>query len=323
MKLQIIPPNWLGDVIMAQPAMRAIRICYPHAELTLAGQPWLADLLPCLNLADAHYVKSPQPADMTWLFPNSFRTAWQVWRMGSTQRIGYGTQWRSPLLTLAIQPLIDTQHEHHRLYFNDLVKQYGIEVREPEVQLGTADKDVEAGRSLIQAHGLDPERTFCIAPGAQFGAAKRYPPNQYAKVIEWLAADGWQPLLLGTAAEQPICEDTLRYTQETSWNSAGKTTLKQALQLLSASRLLLCNDSGLMHVAAGMGIPLVAMFGATAPERTRPSGKHVTLLYRPAVCSPCLQRECTTIGQPCMVNLFPEEVRDACLQWLHLDYSRS
>jgi heptosyltransferase-2 len=113
--------------------------------------------------------------------------------------------------------------------------------------------------------------------------------------------------------ESAIGDSCLVDCSAPSWNSCGHTSLTQALQLLSICKLLLCNDSGLMHVAAGMGRPVVAMFGATAPGRTAPSGDDVHLLYHPAACSPCLQRECTVAGHLCMQNITPAEITEHCL----------
>ena len=100
------------------------------------------------------------------------------------------------------------------------------------------------------------------------------------------------------------------------WNAAGDTRLADALQLIGAAQLMLCNDSGLMHVAAGLGIPTVTPFGATDPQRTSPSGPKVSILYQPAACSPCLQRECNVSGHPCMGNITPEMLLAGCIHWL-------
>ena len=320
-KLVILPPNWLGDVIMAQPAMQAAVNHYTTIEgydaVEVRGRPWLADLLPFLGLAQATYAETmPDKADTAVIFPNSFRSAWNVFRSGAKERIGFRGQLRSFLLNRGYSPELDMMHEHHRDYFLNLVEQAGIPTTQRDVHLNLSPTDSEAGKTLMQSHGLDPERTICVAPGAQFGGAKRYPSEYYRHVLKWLSQAGWQILILGTPAEREIGDACLNDVTTPSWNSSGNTTLTQALQLLTACRLLLCNDSGLMHVAAGMQKPVVGIFGATDPERTAPSGAHVQLLYRPAICSPCLQRECTTPGHPCMGNIMPETVRDTCLTLL-------
>ena len=319
--LVMLPPNWLGDVVMAQPAMRAFAEYYTNEleydRVVVHGRPWLADLLPFLGLGSATYSEVVPQADTAVLFPNSFSSAWKVFKSRTGERIGFRGQWRSLLLNRGYKPQLDMMHEHHRDYFLNLAEQAGVKSSEREVKLHLSASDIEAGRKLMQAHDLDPDKTICVAPGAQFGGAKRYPSESYRYVLKWLSEAGWHILVLGTPAEREIGDGCLSEVSTPCWNSSGNTTLTEALQILTACKLLLCNDSGLMHVAAGMNKPVVGIFGATAPERTAPSGSHVQLIYRPAICSPCLQRECTTPGHPCMGNILPETVRDSCLSLLN------
>ena len=314
--IAILPPNWLGDVIMAQPAMRAIVQHYPESTIHLAGRPWLSDLLPFLNLGQAAYQNRLTKHQKVFLFRNSFHAAWQALRSGSKERHGFKHECRSLLLSHAYKPALNMQYEHHRDYFLDLVEQAGIPVAQREVCLHAKQEDLEAGKALLREHHIDPERAICIAPGAQFGGAKRYPHQSYAYILKWLSETGWQTVILGTPEERDIGEQCLQMVTGQAWNASGTTSLRQALQLIAASRLTLCNDSGLMHVSAGLGRPTVGIFGATDPGRTAPSGKHVSLLYKPAPCSPCLKRECAVPGHPCMMNILPETVRDTCLELL-------
>ncbi len=316
-EILLFAPNWLGDVIMAQPAMRAIAQAFPECALWLYGRPWLADLLPFLNLGAARYAPRPFRADMAYLFRNSFSAAWQAWRSRTPVRHGFAHDARSLLLRPAYRPRLDMRHAHHRRYFLDLVRQSGIEVdADAAVSLRSPAEQREQGLALLRRQGLAPERCICVAPGAQFGGSKRYPDDAYRAVLRDLAREAWQPVVLGTSEEREIADSCLREVKGKAWNACGQTTLRQALQLLAASRLLLCNDSGLMHAAAGMGVPVVTIFGATDPRRTAPSGMFVHLLYRPAPCSPCLRRECQVAGHPCMRAVAAEEVRDACLRAL-------
>ncbi|MDQ7010522.1 MAG: lipopolysaccharide heptosyltransferase II [Mariprofundaceae bacterium] len=315
--LALFPPNWIGDAVLAQPAMRAIVRHFNSRQVSVFGRPWLKDLLTWLDLPNASFhPEPPRDADIVFLFPNSFRSAWQAKNAGIDRRVGFRGQWRRFLLTDAPRPRINLKNEHHRDYYLDLPGQMGIATDEREVRLQAPAGAVEAGRLLLEEHGLEPERTICVAPGAQFGGAKRYPAEAYAHVLAWLAERGWQFVILGTSAEQTAGELCLHKITGSAWNATGRTTLQQALQLVSAARLLLTNDSGLMHVAAGLHKPTVALFGATDPARTSPSGARVRILYEPAPCSPCLERECSVSGHPCMGNILPEAVRDACLEML-------
>jgi len=311
--LVIHAPNWLGDVVMAQPAMRAFISELKPQRVSIIGQAWLADVLPWLNLAHAEYTTHHSSADICVLFPNSFRSAWQALLSGCKQRIGYAGQWRRLLLTDALPPRFDMLSEHHRKYYNDLAIQRGLSVEHSEVSLTFPETAEASGRAWLENHGLDATRTVCIAPGAQFGSAKRYPAERWAEVAGILCSHGLHILALGTPAERDVAAQSLALCKGPSFNSAGETSLNTCLQLLATSRGLLCNDSGLMHVAAGLGKPLVSVFGATDPLRTAPSGSRVELIYHPAACSPCLQRECSVSGQPCMQNVSPQEIAQVFL----------
>ena len=314
--LLLMPPNWIGDAVMAQPAMRAIIEHSDTDKISICGRPWLKELLPYLGLDAARYEAEIPKADVAYLFPNSFRSALQVFRAGVGRRIGYAGQWRRLLLSRALPHRVSLRNEHHREFYLDIAVQLGIEIKERQVRLVAPEGEAEAGQALMHGHGLEPERTICIAPGAQFGAAKCYPPEQYAAIVQALAAAGWQPLILGMPEDRPTGDAILTGIGSPSWNAAGETRLAEALQLLAACRLLLCNDSGLMHVAAGLGKPTVVPFGATDPARTSPSGPRVRILYRPADCSPCLERECRVPGHPCMANITPAMLTEACLAML-------
>jgi len=311
-----IAPNWLGDVMMAQPALHALSQSEPM-PLLLHGKPWLKELLPLLNLGDARYVeKLDASAQRAVLFTNSLGSAWRLFRSGVKHRIGFDTEWRRILLSESYTPSVDMHTQHHRDYFLNLMEQMQVAIPHRDVQLCLPDTMVEQGEAWIRKHHLDPQRTICVAAGAEFGAAKRYPSTSYSKVLKQLAETGWQPLMLGTHAERKMSDACLMQIEPPFLNAAGKTTLWEALAVMSASRLLLCNDSGLMHVAAGMNKPVVGIFGATDPVRTRPSGQHVQLVYQPAECSPCLQRECHVDGHPCMYNISADRVTRACLDML-------
>jgi len=318
--LLLMPPNWIGDAIMAQPAMRAIceyHIRHCHTEqVSMCGRPWLNDLLPYLDLPGTTYQETIPKADMAFLFPNSFRSAFLCRQAGVRQVVGYRGQWRRLLLSKSLPHRIRLKNEHHRHFYLDIPAQLDIPVAQTEVRLCIPDQARANAHESMQQHGLNPKQVICIAPGAQFGAAKCYPAKGYHTVVKRLAESGWQPIILGMPEDKEIGRIILEDIATPHWNAAGKTSLAEALQLISGSRLMLCNDSGLMHVAAGIGIPTVTPFGATDPERTSPSGSHVRVIYQPADCSPCLQRECTVPGHPCMANITPAMLSKACLAML-------
>ncbi|HIP07066.1 MAG TPA: lipopolysaccharide heptosyltransferase II [Mariprofundaceae bacterium] len=320
-QIVLMPPNWLGDVVLAQPALRAITTQHKDAKTLVFGRGWLPELLPFLNLehASVQFVSElPKKSDAVFLFPNSLRSAWQAWKSGAKQRIGFRKDGRSLLLTHGYNPRIDLITQHHLFYYLDLLQQYGLQTPFEEVELVAPDDAKTKAQILLLNKGLDINKVVCVAPGAQFGGAKRYPGESYAVVLEHLSAQGWHIVVLGTDAERDIATQCLQHITNSCWNAAGETSLTEALQLVSVAKLMLCNDSGLMHVAAGLGVPTVTMFGATNPARTSPSGKRVQVLYKPAKCSPCLQRECDVQDHPCMGNILPEHVIQACDDFLNV-----
>jgi len=322
--LLLMPPNWIGDAIMAQPAMTAIGEHHIHhcgtKRISVCGKPWLDDLLPYMNVSGAVYQSDIPGADTAFLFPNSFRSALQCRQAGVSRLIGYRGQWRRLLLSQSLPHRISLKNEHHRGFYLDIARQLGIPVANTEVRLCKPDGAEAGGHAAMQQHGIDPARALCIAPGAQFGAAKCYPASGFNTVVRHLAEAGWQPIILGMPADQDAGRLILADIATPHWNAAGVTTLAEALQLIAACRLMLCNDSGLMHVAAGLGIATVTPFGATDPARTSPSGPHVRILYEPVDCSPCLQRECAVKGHPCMANITPSALLDACLSMLQAEH---
>ncbi len=319
--LLLMPPNWIGDVIMAQPALKTISEYYAQnggtKQISVCGRAWLKDLLPYLDLPNAKYQADIPSADTALLFPNSFRSAWMCRRAGVNKIIGYRGQWRSLLLSQALPHRVDTLHEHHRDFHLDIARQLNIPVSNSEVTLSAPAGAKTVAQNIMQQHGLNPERVICIAPGAQFGAAKCYPPEGFHSVVKQLSAAGWQPLVLGMPEDHGVGQNILNGINAAHWNAAGTTSLSEALQLISACNLMLCNDSGLMHVAAGLGIPTVTPFGATDPARTSPCGPHVNILYQPADCSPCLKRECSATGHPCMANISSDMLLEACSSMLN------
>jgi len=318
--LLLMPPNWIGDVIMAQPAMLAICEHYAHRcgtqKISLCGRPWLNDLLPYLALTGATYQQRLPKADMAFLFPNSFRSALQCRMAGIRHLTAYRGQWRKLLLSNALPHRLSLKHEHHRDFYLDIARQLHMDISHTEVLLSAPAGAIAEAHVRMQQHGLEAQRVICIAPGAQFGGAKCYPASAYSIVVEQLAESGWQPVILGMNEDYDVGQNILGHITTPHWNGAGATSLAEALQLVAGCRLMLCNDSGLMHVAAGLGIPTVTPFGATDPDRTSPSGSHVRVSYEPADCSPCLQRECTVNGHPCMANISPSVLLDACVSML-------
>ncbi|MDQ7003328.1 MAG: glycosyltransferase family 9 protein, partial [Ghiorsea sp.] len=245
-KIVLMPPNWLGDVVLAQPALRAITTHCQHADILVFGRGWLTELLPFLHLEhnNIRYIDElPHKADAVFLFPNSLRSGWQAFKSRAEQRIGFRKDGRSLLLTHGYTPRIDLITQHHLFYYLDLLQQYGLDTPFQDVVLEAPVTAKLESEKLLQAQGLDINKVVCIAPGAQFGGAKRYPAASYAVVLKHLSLNGWHVVVLGTKTERDIATQCLSDVQDKCWNAAGETTLMQALSLVSVAKLMLCNDS--------------------------------------------------------------------------------
>jgi heptosyltransferase-2 len=311
--------NWLGDAVMSLPAIRAIRQVFPHAHLAVVARPWVADLYARETAIDRVIPYTAQQGlgakrafaamlgrerfDAAILLQNAFDAALMAWLAGIPQRIGYNRDARGLLLSHAI-PVPDPGDipRHERFYYLELLRRAGMIERFPDtgaIRLDGIPQAREAGLAHLGRLGIATPAVG-ISPGAAYGNAKRWLPERFAAVAETLAPAS--ALLFGSAGERALCEtvaESLRRAGAQVHNLAGQTTLREFIDLAAACRLFLTNDSGAMHVAAALGVPTVAVFGATDDTTTGPTGPLARVVREHAECSPCLLRECP-IDHRCM-----------------------
>ena len=325
--------NWLGDAIMSLPALRSIREIFPHAHIAVVGRPWVADVYAretCIDrvipypaptgLADRRDFAATlrrQHFDAAILLQNAFDAALLVWLARIPERIGYRRDGRGLLLTQAI-PVPDPGDipRHERFYYLELLRRAGMMERFPEsvsIRLEGAEAARASGLAHLSRLGVSGP-AIGISPGAAYGNAKRWLPERFAAVAEQLAPSA--VLLFGAAGERPLCDTVARSLASTGLtvhNLAGETSLREFIDLAAACRLFLTNDSGAMHVASALGVPTVAIFGATDDTTTGPTGPWARVVREHAECSPCLLRECP-IDHRCMTAVAPERVAAVALQ---------
>jgi heptosyltransferase-2 len=317
--------NWLGDAVMSLPAIRAIRQVFPHAHLAVLARPSVADLYVRETVIDRVI---PYPAlkglnarrefaarlhterfDGAILLQNAFDAALTVWLAGIPERIGYSRDGRGMLLTRAIPvPEPGDIPRHERFYYLELLRRAALIERFPEsisIRLDGLAAAREAGAAHLDAlHIAGP--VIGISPGAAYGDAKRWLPERFAESARQLAAASQASVLVfGAAAERALCETValpLRQAGLDARNLAGETTLGEFIDLAAVCRLFLTNDSGAMHVASALGVPTVAVFGATDDTTTGPTGPLARVVREHAECSPCLLRECP-IDHRCMTRV--------------------
>jgi heptosyltransferase-2 len=230
------------------------------------------------------------------LLPNSLRAAAEAWRAGIPQRIGYARGGRRLLLTHPIPaPGRNPARLHQRFYYLDLVTALGGPSDASPPKLRKEPTIVAGWRGLVLA----------ICPGAEYGPAKRWPVENFVAVARhFIATRKAKIVLLGAPTDMPVAEEFARQLPAVD-NRVGKTSLAQFMAMLVSARLVLCNDSGAMHVASALGVPTLAVFGSTEPQLTGPMGARSRALRHHVPCSPCFLRECP-IDFACMKSITPE-----------------
>jgi heptosyltransferase-2 len=338
-RIAIRAANWLGDAVMSLPAIRAIRHACPRAAIALLARPSVAGLYARESSIDRVILC---PAAKTWnvrrafaaslraerfdaafLLPNSFDAALTAWLAGIPERIGYARDARGWLLTRSIaRPEPGDIPRHERFYYLELLRRAGLIEHFPEassISLDGIPAARAAGAARLRELGVT-SAPIGVSPGAAYGNAKRWPPERFAEAASPVAkATGAGALIFGSPAERALCETvaaSLRGAGVDAHNLAGSTTLAEFVDLAAACRLYLTNDSGAMHVASALGLPTVAIFGATDDSTTGPTGPLARVLREPAECSPCLLRDCP-IDHRCMTRVAPERVAQVSLELLH------
>ncbi len=319
-------PNWVGDAVMSLPALRAVRGRFPSARLAVLARPWVAGIYARERSVDRviHYTapggwrgwKARRAAaaslgafDCAILFPNSFDSALVAWMAGIPARIGYRRDGRAWLLTHPIPPPLPGDiPRHERFYYLELLRRTGIArafPSSPSLLLEGREAARQAGKERLCAAGLR-AAPIGVSPGAAYGNAKRWLPERFAEAARRLSVELSAPVaVFGTEAERELCDAVAGEAGGTSF--AGRTALAEFIEMAAACRLFLTNDSGSMHVASALGVPTVAVFGATDDTTTGPAGAHARVVRELVECSPCLERECP-IDHRCMKRVTVERV---------------
>ena len=309
--LVVRSPNWLGDAVMAMPAVSNLKAIVGEDPLTVAAPEKLAALWRrCPFVDDVIALEKPKNLratarqlragqfGSTMLLPNSLRAALEAWLAGIPQRLGYARGGRGFLLTHSLPaPPRNPVRLHQSLYYLDLVAGFG----------GPGDFSAPEMR-IDPVAATDPdELILAICPGAEYGPAKRWPVKNFATVARhFMTTLNARIVLLGAAVDVPVAEEFVQQLPEVE-NLVGKTSLDEFMAALVSARLVLCNDSGAMHVASVLGVPTLAIFGSTEPRMTGPIGERSRALRHHVPCSPCFLRDCP-IDFACMRSITPQMV---------------
>ena len=314
-RLVILSPNWLGDAVMALPAIHAFRAKYPAGAVDVAARPGSAPLFSMVGGVGVAVLERGREAailrerryDAAVLLPNSFASAFAAKRAGIGERWGYGVNFRSWLLTRAVAPRVRVHQVEHYAHLADALG-FPPDTRIPGIEIDLRHR--EDGAARLAAEGWD-RRTplVALAPGAAFGTAKRWPAASFAAIADRIADAGGRAVLLGGPADRAATDEVEAMAQRQGMvNLAGKTDLPMLMSVRVHTRGLVTNDSGPMHLAAALGLPVTAMFGPTREHETHPVGSRAPeVLVGRAWCRPCMLRDCP-LTHRCMTSITPDSV---------------
>jgi heptosyltransferase-2 len=326
----VFAPNWLGDAVMALPAIDDVRRHAPGASISVAARPSIAPLFALVPGIRDVVVVDRQGAGWrdgvrqlregafgaALLLPNSLQSAVTAWRAGIPERWGYRAQGRAPLLTRAVRA--PAPRAHQALYYQRLTEALGFAPGPLVPRLDAPADARRAAADLLASAGWNGSSPLvALAPGAAYGGAKRWPAASFAELAGALASDGVMSVLVGGAADAgagAAVMGTGILLREAPGkipvpiNLIGRTDLPTLAGVLAQCRALVSNDSGAMHVGAALGVPLVAIFGPTNERETRPLGRlEPVVLSHDVWCRPCMLRECP-LTHRCMGGVRVETV---------------
>jgi heptosyltransferase-2 len=339
MKILIRATNWVGDAIMALPAIREIR-SRPYASVSILARSYVADIYRDQNVADELIIYDhrgkhagifgrerlvaelrSRDFDIAILLQNAFDAAWLAWRAGIPQRMGYARDGRSILLTKAVPvPKPGEIPAHEKFYYLELLRRSGWTDSVPDelfikLHVNEASR-AHAADQLASAGVRRNVVRIAIGAGASYGSAKCWPPSRFAELANQLQAR-WDAdvILFGAAGETDVSSAIASEMKRAPIDLTGKTTVADLPALLSQCHVFVGNDSGAMHVAAAVGLPAVAIFGPTDPFGTAPVTPRHTIVRQQPYCSPCFLRRCP-IDHRCMTRITTSEVEAAVDPWL-------
>jgi len=322
-------PNWVGDAVMSLPVLPGLRRLFPLAKISVLAAHRVAPLF-VAQPGVAQIIRYPADKgkwqvlwelrgrfDVALALPNSMESALGLWLVGVPSRVGYNTDGRRLFLKEAVSGHRELAGLHTVFYLLGLLTALGgVATFTPPTLYLEPEEEAMGAHLLAEAELPGRGPWVGLSPGAAYGPAKRWPAERFAALGRELQREfGTRLVLLGGDDERPVAELVKEQLQGQVVDLVGRTSLRQALGVMSQLNLLVTNDSGLMHAAAALSIPLVALFGSTDPGATGPFTSRATVIRHLQPCSPCFQRTCET-GYSCLTAISVDEVAAAARSWL-------
>ncbi len=321
-RILIRAANWVGDAVMSTPMIRAVRGNFPHAHISILAKPWVAPVFensPDINKILLYEAGGRHKGisgilqlakdlraydfDMAILVQNAFEAALISFLAGIPIRTGYNTDGRTFLLTHAVPMSKEIKKRHQIQYYLGILEGLGLHTFGQEMNLEISVSDRKRAAEILKNLNIsDDNGIIGINPGAAYGSAKRWPKDRYAQLCRKLRQihRDMPVIVFGGPDEAELGREICQWAGEGCFSLAGQTNLGEAMSLIARCRLFITNDSGLMHVAAALHIPQIAIFGPTDYSTTSPADSASRMIRVPTPCSPCLKQECPLKHHQCM-----------------------
>lgn len=330
-------PNWVGDAVMALPALKELRRIFPNAHITLASRAWVAGLFEGEGIADeliplregrgpiksaSNFVSDvlrlrQERFDLAVLLQNAFAAAMLARLSGIKMIAGYPTDRRGALLDLRVPFEPDYKTKHQVRYYLKIASELErvltgssqVEIDSAQPELHVSDSGREQAWSVLSQAGVSRAAPIlALSPGATNSRAKRWLPERFAAVADRLAAqNGFQTIIVGATGDLEVADEVARLMRSQAIVLAGRTSIADLKALLACCSLVVSNDTGTAHVAGALRIPTVVLFGPTEHFATRPLTDLATVVRHDVECSPCMLRECP-IDHRCMTRIEVDDV---------------
>ena len=331
--------NWLGDAIMSLPTIRAFRDLYPNVKIAVLTNSNLYELYKATPYVDEiisydrtiangvgqrtrnwlRLVKTIKGGrfDTAIIFPRSFSSAFTIFSARIPRRIGYKADGRGKLLTDAVQRRKELLNTHRIHYFANLISPITNinKIPSPSIEVNS-DMGKWADGKLLSLNISRRDRIVGLNPSATYGSAKQWYPERFAETAKRLVEKyNAKILIFGGSSDTKLGETITSLVGKNVYNFSGQTTILQLAAFINRCSVFITNDTGPMHLADALGIPIVAIFGSTDPITTAPFGRNNTIIRHKVECAPCLLRTCP-IDHRCMNLITVDEVYNAAMYWL-------
>jgi heptosyltransferase II len=327
-QILVVAPAWVGDMVLAQSLFKLLKARNPDLSIDILAPDWtlsLAKKMPevrrAIHLPFNHgelkllkrylFAKKLRATgyDQAIILPCSWKAALIPFWANIPIRTGWLGEWRYGLLNdIRVLKKINLPLMIQRFVALGLARDeeipHQLEAYYPALTINPTKREV-----LLLKYKLSTKsKILAICPGAEYGPAKRWPYEHFIELSNQMLMKGWQIWIFGSKKDLPLAENIMTGTKNNCHNLAGKTSLVEAIDLLSLTQGVICNDSGLMHIGAALNIPTVALFGSSSPGFTPPLSKKVSIVYLGVGCSPCFKRSCPLGHFQCLQNIRPERV---------------